>query len=147
VRLHGRCLRPNVFDVLRESDIAGRNLERSAQNELPDKKERHQSAEREPPESFTEINVSASRSRHSRPEFTPNHCVRNGNQDSYEPSEHRLGAIQCRHESGNGYERANPDHIRHVECGGLEQAKAPLKVRLGSGNRNCGVAHDAQQLA
>ena len=45
-RCRRRHVSPDVPDVVRESDVAGGDLERAAENELPDEQERHQAAPR-----------------------------------------------------------------------------------------------------
>src|SRR5262245_18826157 len=46
---------PDVIEILREADISRGDLERSADDELPDEQEGHQSSESLAPETFAQV--------------------------------------------------------------------------------------------
>ena len=67
--------RPDVARVVGEPDVAGGDLERAAQDELPDEQERHQPARSVGPEPFAQVLVRPARPRHRRAELAPDQPV------------------------------------------------------------------------
>src|SRR2546422_748802 len=77
---------PKVIQILRKADVARSNFQGAAQDELPDEKKSHQSAERFAPETVAQINITAARTRHRRAQFAPDQRVGDGDQHSHEPA-------------------------------------------------------------
>src|SRR6266850_6006892 len=123
-RLRRRDALPDVAEVLRETDISGRDFERAAQDELPDEEKPHQPAHRCGAVAVPQIAERAARSRQSGPELAPHHAVAQNDDQRDRPAEHRLGAAERGHEQRNRDERPDADHVRHVERRGVQQAEA-----------------------
>ena len=114
---------PQIGDVLREADVAGGDLERAAQHELPDEQKRHQPAERLRAERLAQIAERPARSRHRRAELAPHHAVGDDDHERDDPAEHRLRPAERGHQQRDRDERADPDHVDHVERGGFDETE------------------------
>ena len=119
-----RQARPDVAEVLREADVARRDLERPAEDELPDEQERHQASERLAAEGLAQIDERSARSRHRRAELAPDHAVADDDHERDDPAEHRLRAAERRHEQRDRDERPDADHVGHVQRRRLKQTES-----------------------
>ena len=116
---------PDIPRVAGEPDVAGRDFERAAQDELPDEEERHQPAEALAAVGLAEIPVAAARAGHRGAELAPDQAVGDRDEHRHEPPEQGLRPAQRRHQDGDRDEGTDPNHVRHVERGRLQQAEAP----------------------
>src|SRR5229473_5138793 len=123
-----RQVRQKVAAVLDETDEARGDFERAAENELPDEQKRHQTPKGFPPKRFAQIKIAAAGAGHRRAQFAPDHAVRDGNQHRDQPANHRLRPAERGHQQWDGDERADADHVRHVQRGGLQQVKAARQL-------------------
>ena len=73
--LPGAHAATEVAQVLREADVAGGDLERPAEQELPDEQERQQGAEARAAESFAQVEVAAALARQRGGELGPYEAV------------------------------------------------------------------------
>ena len=112
--------RPEVAHVLREPDIPGRDLERTAQDELPDEEKSHQPPVGFAAEGFAQVAERSARRRHRGAELAPHQAIADDDEERDDPAEHRLRPAERRHQQRDRDERADPDHVDHVEGGGLE---------------------------
>ena len=120
---------PDVAEVLREAVVARRDLERPVQHELPHEQKTHQPAERRWTVALAQIAERSARPRHRRAQLAPYHPVAQHDDERDRPAEHRLRAAERRHEERDRDERSDPDHVRHVERRGVQQAKATRHAR------------------
>ena len=120
-----REIRPDIPRVAREPDVARSDFERPAEDELPDEEKRDQPAEALASVGLAKVDVAAAGTRHRGAELAPDQAVGNGDEHRHEPSEHGLRAPERGHEDRDGDERTDPDHVRHVQRGRLQQAEAP----------------------
>ena len=118
-----RHVRPEVARVLGKADVARGNLQRTRQDELPDEQERHQAPHLLASEALAQVLVGAARARHRRAEFTPDQAVRDDDDQRDEPSQQGLRPAKGGHQERDRDEWPDPDHVRHVQRGGLEQAE------------------------
>ncbi len=130
-----RQIRPDVARIAGEADVARGNLERPAEDELPDEEERDQSAEALAAIGLAEVHVTAAGARHRRAELAPDQAVGDRDEHRHEPAEQRLRPPQPGHEERNRDEGTDPNHVRHVERGRLQQAEAPGEGRRSSFGR------------
>src|SRR5437763_972388 len=79
---------------------------------------------------LAQIPERSARSRQRRAELAPHHPVAQHDHQRDEPAEHRLRAAQRGHEERDRDERSDPDHVRHVERRGVNQAEAALHQTL-----------------
>ena len=69
---------PEIAHVLREADVTGRDLERPAEDELPDEEKGQQCAQARVPECFAKIEVGSAGAGHRRRQFAPDQAVADG---------------------------------------------------------------------
>src|SRR2546430_14258325 len=129
-RLARRNPLPEVAKVLREADVAGRDLEGAAEHELPDEEKAHQPAHALRAIAPAQIPERSAGSRQRRPELAPHHTVAQHHHQRDEPAEHRLRAAQRGHEERDRDERSDPDHVRHVQRRSVDQTEAALHQTL-----------------
>ena len=60
--------------------------------------------------------------REGRAQLRPHKAVTRHQQRAQHPAEHRLRPVHRRDDQGNGDERPHPDHVDHVQGGGVPQA-------------------------
>ena len=137
----GRDTGPQVVEILRKADVTRGDLQRPAQDELPDEQKRHQSSEGFAAKTVAQIDVTAARARHGRAQLAPDQRVRHRDEDGHQPADHRLGPVERRHEGGNRDERPDADHVGHVQRRGLQQAEPAEQVRMLLGSRCGRVVH------
>ncbi len=118
-----------ITEVLRHAEGPGGDLERSAEEELPDEEELEQATGAAlAVDGVVEV-VGAARAREGRRQLAPDHPVANGNDAAEHPAEHRLRAQHRAEQCGDGDERPDPHHHRHVQADRLEQTQPPLQHR------------------
>ena len=139
-----RQVRPDIARIAREPDVAGGNLERPAQDELPDEQERDHAAEALAAVRLAEVPVAATGGRHRRAELAPDHAVGDRDEHRHQPPEQGLRSAQRRHQDRDGDEGTDPNHVRHVERGRLEQAEAARRGRRSSFTQAVPARHDAR---
>ena len=127
--LHRREGRPEIPEVLRKADVARRDLEGTAQDELPDEEKRREAAPLLAAVPLAKVDVASARSRHRRSELAPDHAIRNHDEQRNDPSEHRLWTAERGHEQRDRDERPDSHHVGHVESSGLEQAEPAGQLR------------------
>src|SRR5215475_8397872 len=116
--------RPDISSVVSEADTAGGNGERRAERELPDKQEGKQASKSLGTVNLLQVLIGAAGLRHGSTEFGPYQAVGKREQRAGNPAQYGLRA------SGGGYdqwqrdERADADHINHVQRGGAGKADA-----------------------
>src|SRR5206468_2630557 len=113
----------------RKADVPGRDLEGATEHELPDEEKAHEAAHRLRAIALAQIPERAARSRHRRPELAPDHAVAHDDHQGDEPAQHRLWTAQRGHEERDRDERPDPDHVRHVERRGVNQAEPAYQGR------------------
>ena len=123
-RLARRDPLPDVTQVVRKPDVSGCDLEGPAQYELPYKEKGHQAAGFLRPVALAQVGERAARARHRGTELAPDGAVAQDGDQRDGPAEHRLRAAERRHEQRDRDERPDPDHVRHVERRGVQQAEA-----------------------
>ena len=121
---------PDVAEILRKPDVAGRDLERPAQDELPDEEKSQQPSVRLAAIGLAEIAERPARRRHGRAELAPHHPVAHDDDERNDPAEHGLRSTKRGHQQRDRDERADPDHVDHVERRGLHEAE-PARKRVG----------------
>ena len=94
-----RQRRPDVAEVPREADVAGGNLQRPAQDELPDEEERNQATPALPAEALAQVAVRPARPGHRRAQLAPDQAV--GDHDDRAPRTSR-GAPAARRAPTSG---------------------------------------------
>src|SRR5256885_391381 len=85
---------PDVAEILRKTNVARGDLERSAQDELPYEQKSHQAAESLGSERFAKVSEGSAGARHRGPQFAPDHPVADDDHERGEPAEHRLRSAE-----------------------------------------------------
>ena len=122
-----REVRPDIPRVAGEPDVARGDFEGAAEDELPDEQERHQPAEALAAVGLAEIHVAAAGTGHRGAELAPDQAVGDRDEHRHEPPEQGLRPAERRHQDRDRDEGTDPNHVRHVERGRLQQAEAPGK--------------------
>src|SRR2546425_13053273 len=102
---------PNVAGIFRKTDVTRCDLQRSAEDELPDEKKCYQAAIAFPAKTFAQVDVASSRSRHGGAQLAPDHSVGNSDGSSNEPAQHRLWSSQRRHQQRDCDKWPDADHV------------------------------------
>jgi hypothetical protein len=121
---------PEIARVASEADVARRDLQGPAQDELPDEEEGHEPSPGARAVALAQVEVASPRTGQGRPQLAPDHPVRDHDEQADQPAQHGLRAQERGHEQGNRDEGADPDHVGHVEGGGLEEPEATGQVAL-----------------
>ena len=127
--------RPQVVEVLGHADVAGGDLHGTADDELPDEQERHETPPGPGTKALAEPSIGAAGSGQGGAEFTPDQGIGQGDRERHEPSEQRLRPAQRGHEKRNGDERPHADHVRHVQRRGWQHGEPALQMRFRPGIR------------
>ncbi len=118
--------RIEIAEILCQSDRSARHFEGTAEQELPDENELEESAgSRIAVHGVIEM-IGSARTRKRRGQLAPDHSVGDGDGCTQHPADHRLGPVHRIDEEGNRDERTDPNHQRHIQANGLEQAKPTL---------------------
>ena len=121
--------RPKVRCIAGNPIASRRDREWRAERKLPHKKKRNQPSQTVWPVDLAQITVRTTRVRHGRAQFCPNQTVAHGKDGTENPSQHGLWPSHRCHYQGNSDERANPDHVDHVERGCAAQSHAANQLR------------------
>jgi len=111
---------PEIADILRKTDVPGGNLQRAAENELPDEQERQDAAQPGFAKRFAQVEVCAPRPRQRGGQFAPHQPVRQCQHRAQKPAQHALWAAHCRDNQWDRNERSGPYHVAHIERHGLQ---------------------------
>src|SRR6516162_11032875 len=121
---------PDISRVMSEADTAGRNGERSAERELPDKQEGQEASESLRTVNLLQVLIGAASLRHGSAEFSPDQTVAQCKQRAGNPTQYGLGASGRDYDEWQRDERTDADHVNHVQRGGAGEADAADQFRL-----------------
>ena len=125
----GRQSGPEVPRVVREPDVARRDFERPAEQELPDEQEGQEASDVRRAEALSQVAIRAAGARVHRAELAPDQAVGRDDHQRDEPARQRLRTAERRHQERDRDERPDPDHVRHVQRRRGQQPEAALEGR------------------
>ena len=132
------CPVAQISGVVRETQRARGDAERSLEERLPDIEERHQPAPALRAIGFAQEDVAAARMRNSRAQFRPDTTVEEREQGARQPGDQALRSAHRLHHERNHHERPDAHHESDVEGGRFEQPEAAFEVFGLSGCRRHG---------
>src|SRR5262249_23092240 len=109
---------------LRKADTTRGHGEGSTEGELKHKKERKPAADARTVHRAKVADRAAGVGKRGT-EFGPDEAVADHEQGAEDPAHHRLWAVHRRHDERNSDERADADHVDHVQRGRVPEADAP----------------------
>ena len=108
---------------LRHGDQPRGNLERPADEELPDEQERHQPAPAIGAVAFEQIEVGPAGAGHGGRQLAPDQAVQEDQDARRQPAQQGIGPGQLPEHQRNGDEDAGADDQGDIQCRGLKQAE------------------------
>ncbi len=105
----------DVRRVLRQPDAARGNRQRRAERELPDEQKRHQAAQLARAVNLGQVTIRAAGAGHRRAQLGPDQPVADDQERAEDPAEHRLRPAHRRDDQRDRDERADADHVDHVQ--------------------------------
>src|SRR5580704_2544017 len=107
---------PEIRGIVSKSNHPGCDFQGSAQDELPDKKKCHQTAPSLMAVRLAKKMIAAAGTGQCSAEFAPDQTVVNYDKRPSQPTQHGLRSTHRSHQKRNGYEGADADHVRHIQC-------------------------------
>ena len=120
--------------ILRQADGSTSDFQGAGEEDLPNEEEGKHAPPGPRAESFAQEDVGAARGGPRRAELGHDHAVRKRDDRADDPGQIGLRPRQGLQNQGDGDERTDPDHVRHVDGHGVQQPQPSLQFGHVVGN-------------